>query len=115
LIGYKFSAENVLFGQGGALLQQLDRDTCQWAYKACAAYIDDEWVDVFKDPVTDIGKRSKRGRLMLYKNDNGDFITAGINAKTMDVEQLTPIFLNGKLMKTCTLDEVRQVRFETTR
>jgi len=115
LIGYKFSAENVLFGQGGALLQQLDRDTCQWAYKACAAYIDSEWVDVFKDPITDSGKRSKRGRLMLYKNDNSDFITAGINAKTLDVEQLTPIFLNGKLMKTCTLDEVRQVRFETTR
>lgn len=115
LVGYRFSAENVLFGQGGALLQQLDRDTCKWAYKACAAYIDGEWVDVFKDPVTDTIKRSKRGRLMLYKSTDGNFKTAGINAKTMDVEQLTPIFLNGQLMKTCTLDEVRQVRFDTTR
>lgn len=115
LVGYNFSAENVLFGQGGALLQQLDRDTCKWAYKACAAYINGEWVDVYKDPITDNVKKSKRGRLMLYKDNASNFITSRINDKTMDVEQLTPIFLNGKLMKTCTLDEVRQVRFDTTR
>jgi len=114
MVGYKFSAENVLFGQGGALLQQLDRDTGRWAYKASAAFINGEWVDVFKDPITDTGKRSKRGQLMLYRSDAGKFTTDCIGAKTMDEQMLTPVYLNGKILRTTTLEEVRTTRFNTT-
>lgn len=113
LIGYKFSAENVLFGQGGALLQQLDRDTCRWAYKASAALIDGAWIDVFKDPITDAGKRSKRGRLMLYRTPEGEFKTSTIDNK-LGEEMLTPVFLNGKILRTTTLAEVRELRHQTT-
>jgi len=75
LRGYGFSAENVLFGQGGGLLQQLDRDTCKFAFKASWAVINGEVIDVFKDPITDSGKRSKKGRLDLYQASNGDYYT----------------------------------------
>lgn len=57
-----FSADNIAFGMGGALLQMVNRDTQKFAMKCSAAYVDGKWVDVFKDPVTDKGKRSKRGR-----------------------------------------------------
>lgn len=58
-----WSAENLVFGMGGALLQKVNRDSLKFAMKASAAQVGDEWRDVFKDPITDKGKRSKRGRL----------------------------------------------------
>ncbi len=66
-----FCASNIAFGMGGALLQKLDRDTQAFAYKASAAEIDGEWRPVYKDPVTDSGKRSKRGLLGLVRDGDG--------------------------------------------
>lgn len=60
-----FSAENIVFGVGGALLQKVNRDSLKYAMKASAIQINGEWHDVYKDPVTDKGKRSKRGRLAV--------------------------------------------------
>ena len=56
-----WSAENINFGMGGALLQKVNRDTFKYAMKMSAIMVDGEWVDVYKDPVTDKGKKSKRG------------------------------------------------------
>lgn len=57
------SAENFVFGMGGALLQKVDRDTLKFAMKASAAKKrNGQWYDVYKDPVDDKGKQSKRGR-----------------------------------------------------
>lgn len=63
-----YSAENVAFGMGGALLQRLDRDTQEFALKASAIKIDGQWQDVFKRPKDDPAKASKRGRLTLAHN-----------------------------------------------
>lgn len=57
-----WSADNIAFGMGGALLQKLNRDTLKFAFKCSSATVDGEERDVFKDPVTDHGKVSKRGR-----------------------------------------------------
>jgi nicotinamide phosphoribosyltransferase len=65
-----FSASNIAFGMGGALLQKVDRDTMKFAFKCSSIQIAGEWQDVYKDPVTDHGKRSKRGRLDLVKIDD---------------------------------------------
>lgn len=59
------SADNVAFGMGGALLQQLHRDTCKMAFKCSAIKRKGVWHDVMKDPVTDPGKKSKAGRFEL--------------------------------------------------
>jgi nicotinamide phosphoribosyltransferase len=53
---------------GGGLLQKVDRDTMRFAMKASAIEIDGVWTDAYKDPRTDPGKRSKRGRLALVSN-----------------------------------------------
>jgi nicotinamide phosphoribosyltransferase len=58
-----YSATNIAFGMGGALLQQLNRDTQKFAMKCSSVIVDGEYRDVFKDPITDTGKRSKAGRL----------------------------------------------------
>ncbi|RZJ13045.1 MAG: nicotinate phosphoribosyltransferase [Rubrivivax sp.] len=62
-----YSADNIGFGQGGALLQQVNRDTLGFAMKASAAEVNGQWRDVFKAPVTDPAKRSKAGRLTLMR------------------------------------------------
>lgn len=58
-----YSTTNIAFGMGGALLQQVNRDTQKFAYKCSAVEKDGEWMDVYKDPITDPGKRSMAGRL----------------------------------------------------
>lgn len=63
-----WSAENVVFGMGGALLQKVNRDSLKYAMKASAIDVSGTWHDVYKDPVTDTGKRSKRGRLSVRPN-----------------------------------------------
>lgn len=106
LKGYGFSADNVVFGQGGALLQQVNRDTQKFAMKASAALIGDEWVDVYKAPVTDAGKASKKGRLMLWRTENG-YITDTVDAN-LGEEALDTVFKNGKIVKEYSFEEVRK-------
>lgn len=57
----KWSITNVAFGCGGGLLQSVTRDTQKFAYKCSSITVDGEQRDVYKAPVTDLGKQSKRG------------------------------------------------------
>lgn len=68
-----FSADNISFGMGGALLQKVDRDTQSFAMKCSSIMVDGEWRDVFKDPITDPNKTSKRGRFdgLQVRCENG--------------------------------------------
>jgi nicotinamide phosphoribosyltransferase len=101
LAGY--SADNVVFGQGGALLQIVNRDDQKFAMKCSAALVDGEWVDVYKDPIHDKGKQSKKGRVTLFKTENG-FVSGVENGQP---EALETVFENGVLIRDMTFDEVR--------
>lgn len=59
------SASNIAFGMGGGLLQKCDRDTFKFAMKCSAMETNGKWKDIFKDPVGDKGKLSKKGRMTL--------------------------------------------------
>lgn len=102
-----FSADNLAFGMGGGLLQQVDRDTLGWAMKASAAQVAGEWRDVYKDPITSKAKRSKRGRLALVKTAEG---TETIRLEELNGREnlLQPVFRNGKLLREDTLSTVRE-------
>ena len=108
-----WSVDNVAFGMGGALLQQLDRDTQKFAMKCSALFIDGKWVDVYKDPVTDSGKRSKRGRISLFEDANGDYHTLPIgftdetSTAVSALDVLVPVYKDGKILVDYTLEEVR--------
>jgi nicotinamide phosphoribosyltransferase len=112
-----YSVDNVLFGQGGALLQIVNRDDFRFAMKASAALVNGEWFDVFKDPITDPGKTSKKGRLKLveWTSSKDGVITKSfetINDKHeayADVRDvLETVFENGVLVRDMTFDEVRR-------
>ena len=101
-----YSADNITFGQGGKLLQGVDRDTQKFAMKCSSIVVDDIEYGVFKAPITDMGKESKKGRITLYKNDEGYF--TDLEGRTDCVEVLQTVFENGKLVKDYTFDEVRK-------
>jgi nicotinamide phosphoribosyltransferase len=63
-----YSADNIAFGMGGALLQIVDRDTQRFAMKCSSITVNGEDRDVQKDPITDSGKKSKAGRVQLWKS-----------------------------------------------
>lgn len=98
-----YSASNIVFGMGGALLQKLDRDTQKFAFKCSEVTVNGEKRRVFKDPVTDPGKRSKAGRLALVR-ENGKMVT--VEGEPKD-DLLVPVFENGQVLRRYTLDEVR--------
>ena len=100
-----YSATNIAFGMGGALLQQVNRDTQKFAFKCSYAVVDGKGVDVFKDPVTDQGKRSKKGLLdLVYQN--GKFATVAGQDNFGSV--LKVVYENGKVTKEYSLDEIRR-------
>ncbi len=111
---YGWSADNIAFGMGGALLQQLDRDTQKFAMKCSSITVNGEERDVVKDPITDPGKKSKAGRVMLWTNSGGEFASSvgmplgwtdkGIGGWT---PALKIVYQDGELIKDYNFDEVR--------
>jgi nicotinamide phosphoribosyltransferase len=101
-----FSADNVVFGMGGQLLQGLNRDTLKFAMKCSAIQVNGEWRDVYKDPITDQGKRSKRGLLTTVFDDDS-FLTIREEEFDHDDEALEAVFVNGSMCRFQTLDEIR--------
>ena len=108
------SAENLVLGMGGALLQKVDRDTQRFALKCSSAVINGREVNVEKSPVemnangdlTSSFKKSKSGRLKLVKI-NGDFKTVTEAGNDNFADELHTVFENGELVKQLTFEEVR--------
>lgn len=96
----KWSADNVTFGMGGGLLQKVNRDTQKFAFKCSSAIVNGEERDVFKDPATDNGKVSKKGRLGL----SADLRTV----RESENELLQTVYRDGEIQRSYTLDEVRE-------
>ena len=109
-----WSADNIAFGMGGALLQIVDRDTQRFAMKCSSVQVDGKWIDVVKDPVTDSGKKSKGGRVNLYTNSGGEY-ASGVSAPTGWSDRgiggwtnaLEEVYRDGKLLRDMTFDQVR--------
>lgn len=104
ITGHGWSADNLAFGSGGGLLQKVNRDTSKYAFKCSQAIINGEEIDVYKDPITDPGKSSKRGVLKLII-ENGQFKT--VRMEDPGDDQLVTVFENGKLLIDQNFDDIR--------
>jgi nicotinamide phosphoribosyltransferase len=98
-----FTASTCVFGQGGGLLQKLNRDTLDFAIKCCAQVRDGKTYDIFKQPQGGT-KVSKRGMLKLVK-DGDTYITVNESDPRPDI--LETVFENGILTKEYTFEEIR--------
>lgn len=90
LMNYKahgYSADNIAFGMGGALLQHMNRDTLKFAMKASAVMVNNEWRDVSKNPIGQPDKASKGGRF--------------------EDPELELVYMPGHLVRNVTFQQVR--------
>jgi nicotinamide phosphoribosyltransferase len=100
-----WATENVCFGSGGALLQKMDRDTQKFAFKCSNAVIDGKDIEVFKNPITDPGKISKKGKLKLVKiGDEYDTQPEWSEAN----DELRTVFVNGELLIDDSFEQIRE-------
>jgi len=103
------SASNIAFGIGGSLLQKVNRDTMRFAYKCSAIVVDGRLREVYKEPVTDKKKFSKRGRLDLIKiGDEYQTVKMdSVEMSSMPNSALETVFEDGRVMVDDTLDAIR--------
>jgi nicotinamide phosphoribosyltransferase len=106
-----YSVENIALGMGGGLLQKVDRDTLKYAMKASARCDSDGvWHDVFKDPITDPCKTSKKGRLgLIYECGVGSCGYRTLPKEFADEKNnlLREVYRNGKLLIEDDFETVR--------
>jgi len=102
-----WAADNLAFGSGGALLQKLHRDTQKCAFKCSYVCVNGVGVDVVKDPITDPGKKSKKGRLTLEcKDGKWETVTEGNGEASLD--KLVTVFKNGELCSNFHFKDIRE-------
>lgn len=110
LAAEKISTDNIAFGMGGAMLQKVDRDTQKFAMKASSITVDGELRDVFKDPITDPGKTSKKGRLDLLSTPDGYktvVLPHGWEDRSFSV--METIYYNGEIRRDQKLEDIRKM------
>lgn len=111
------SADSIMTGSGGGLMQaNIDRDTCKFAFKASnVSFADGKEMGIHKQPITDKGKASKKGRLVLVRDENGGLVTMSNHdenvvkwANCADYDLLVEVYRDGKIRKEYTLSEIRE-------
>ena len=129
-----FASTNIVFGVGSYTYQYNTRDTFGFAVKATYGEVEEEFVpspeslvrgirtvgrEIFKDPITDDGtKKSAKGLLCVKEIMTADGLGKLHHSGYQMIDQCTPeqeeggalltVFLDGKLVKEYTLDEIRQ-------
>lgn len=104
-----FSTTNIAFGIGGSLLQKVNRDTLRFAYKCSAIVVDGDLREVYKEPITDTRKVSKKGRLDLTVR-NGQFETVKLPDADRTVAEhsvMQTVFEDGQVLVDESLDDIR--------
>lgn len=110
-----WSAENIVFGMGGGLIQKLHRDTYGCAFKMCGLYCinmitgEHEFRDIYKKPI-DGGKTSFKGIPKVIIKDNEYITVRADDSEYADYEdQLRVVYENGKLYNIQTLEQIREL------
>ena len=100
-------APTVILGIGSFSYQFVTRDTHGSAVKATSIKKANKDIDVFKDPKTDSKKKSAKGLLRVEK-ENNTFVLYDQQTSAQEAKgELSPVFLNGKLLRETSLEEIR--------
>lgn len=111
-IAMGYSPECITLGIGAYTYQYVTRDTCGFAIKAVNCSIGSIGeIPIFKQPKTDMGKKSQRGAVVVL-SDGNDVLKyedeyALEDALTHPYQKMRPIFQNGKMFNQETIYEIR--------
>lgn len=107
LIAEGFAIDNIAFGMGGGLLQQVNRDTLRFAMKANAMRdAEGVWHDVAKAPATDPAKASKAGRQAVVRKA-GRLVALRMEDVADGDNLLRPVWRDGSLLVRHSFDDLR--------
>ncbi|UJW75548.1 nicotinate phosphoribosyltransferase [Rhizobium sp. SL42] len=108
LEGMGFSAENISFGMGSALLHKVNRDTLSFTMRA-SALKDDRgvWRDIGRRPTNPQEKAPMSGRLAVI-TDGTDIVNIPLAELGSRENILHPVWENGTLVRDWSFDEIRQ-------
>ena len=106
-----YAAENMVFGSGGDIMQNVNRDTQRFAIKCSSITLPDGTEqDVFKNPITDPSKASKKGRITTYYNPTTEtyFVDRiGMDFDNGSYDVLVTVYEDGDMVTEFTMDEIR--------
>lgn len=108
----KYSTDNIVFGMGGALLQQINRDTFSFAYKSSAVKINNEWISVAKNPITDTEKSQLTGKVTTNYNsyEKRYYVSSNENNSIMKIRYICKLSDEGKLEHFIDKDNFEEIR-----
>ncbi len=101
-----FASGNVVLGIGSFTYQYSTRDSLGFAMKATNAIINGKSIQIFKQPKTDSGKNSAKGKLRVDKIGSEFVLVDCLDDDTGG--ELKVIFEDGKFQNLPTLAEIRE-------
>ena len=100
--------QNFVFGSGGDIMQNVNRDTLGFAMKCSNITLSDgKEVPVYKDPITDPGKKSKKGKVTTYKVAGTNDFQAGVLGEA-EIDALIDIYKDGEQIYFPNFNAVRE-------
>lgn len=105
-----FAATNLVLGVGSFTYQFKTRDSLGFAMKSTWCQVNGEGRVIFKDPKTDSGvKKSLKGLIYVSKDDNGKYFAVdNVNHDAEGTGYLKTVFLNGEILETPSLNDIRE-------
>ncbi|CAH0338919.1 nicotinate phosphoribosyltransferase [Rhizobium sp. CECT 9324] len=114
LEGMGFSAENISFGMGSALLHKINRDTLSFTMRASALHDDKGvWRDIGRRPTNPQEKPPMAGRLAVI-TEGTDIVSVPLTELGRRDNILQPVWENGALLRDWMFDDVRKRAAEAT-
>lgn len=104
IMGY--AASNLVIGVGG-ILRGHSRDAMGFAIKATYVIVGGVERAIMKDPITDPGKKSLKGLMVLERDADGNYVTVDeISWDRESTGELTLVFADGKIIREYEWTEV---------
>lgn len=114
LLAKGFASTNFVAGIGSYFYNYRTRDSLGMAMKATYSIEDGEEVFLFKDPKTDSSKKSLKGRVFVYENEEGNIVAKdGLNKADEEnmakkyTNLLEPVFENGIILREEKFSDMR--------
>lgn len=108
-----WATSNLVVGIGGLLLQNHNRDEQGYAFKATYSEVNGIPQELFKDPITDPGKKSHKGLMRLdYQIVDNNYVWKTTDQVSWEEEakgELKEVFLNGEQKSFHTLESIRML------
>ena len=116
-----FASGNIVLGVGsfwyvGGFDGGTTRDSLGFAMKATYGEVDNEGVNILKDPITDDGtKKSATGRLAVLKKRNGEMYQVQKATPEQEAQSLLqPVWENGEFIRFQSFSNVRETLKRST-